>query len=318
MSVSTLSHNTILAATENGQVDRYTVDPATLALTDVAQVVTLLEGRSNAAVYPVLVSGSNQTVLVVTHLLIETHSDGHADLIPAHLGVTVFHPDTGTVSHLRHTTSTTSPTPRIGFGAVVVGEAVVVVGGCDSYYETVRHDGHGGVTRHPQVCNDMWCLDLNSLDSTSPWRSVSIDPRFADIILAPQLQATSSMEDSVVKFCDNTTLSVSLNGRVSFTRGVFDDPLYSRVMDWDVAVGVGPFICLFGSVIHDTPEEGEGTQCVYMYDIVSRDSTQYMPLPFPDKVRCACMLNPTTMLVVQGERTLVVELDPELFERFTD
>ncbi|GCA64516.1 hypothetical protein KIPB_014521, partial [Kipferlia bialata] len=31
-----------------------------------------------------------------------------------------------------------------------------------------------------------------------------------------------------------------------------------------------------------------------------------------------CMLNPTTMLVVQEERTLVVELDPELFYIYAD
>ncbi|GCA64824.1 hypothetical protein KIPB_015475 [Kipferlia bialata] len=90
-------------------------------------------------------------------------------------------------------------------------------------------------------------------------------------------------------------------------------------MSWQAAVNAGPFICLFGSHPEDTLEDGDVvTHCVYMYDRVSGDATLCEPLPFPDMVLSACMLNPTTMIVLQEERTLVVELDPELFNIYTD
>ncbi|GIQ90604.1 hypothetical protein KIPB_013457 [Kipferlia bialata] len=275
---------------------RYTVDPTSLALTDVVQLVPPLaeRGDTHSLVYPVLTSDYNQTVLVTTPVLVETHQ-------PSPLEVRLFYPDSGEMRLLQNQNHTQWPQGRFGHSVVVVGETLVVVGGFITTRDTIRRY---------HVLREMWCVDLYSLDSTVPWICVPIEATFADIFCS--VRTGCNIRDSVARFFGQHYLSVSLTGSTSITRGVYDDPLSSKVMAWNVAVSVGPFMCLFGS-----PEE-DGTVCVYMYDIVSGDFTQYMPLPFPDEVTSACMLNPTTMLVVHRERTLVVELDPELFERFTD
>ncbi|GCA63536.1 hypothetical protein KIPB_010509, partial [Kipferlia bialata] len=282
----------------------YTVDPTSLALTDVAQLKAPLAegGHTHSVVFHVLTSDYNQTALVTTPVLVETHPNGDVNYEPSPLEVRVFYPDSGEMRLLQNHAQW--PQGRFGHSVVKVGETVVVVGGFNTTRDTVRRI---------HVFTDMWRLDLHGLDSTEPWSCGPIESTFADIFCSVPLTAACKIRGSVSRFCGPQLLSVSLTGSTSITRGVFDDPLDSKVMNWDAAVSVGPFICLFGS-----PEEDEGTHCVYMYDIVSGDSTQFMPLSFPDKVMSACMLNPTTMLVVQRERTLVVELDPQLFERFTD
>ncbi|GCA62613.1 hypothetical protein KIPB_004636 [Kipferlia bialata] len=81
-------------------------------------------------------------------------------------------------------------------------------------------------------------------------------------------------------------------------------------------VDIGPYICLFR---RERPSAASPLVAkVYMYDRVSGEAALSVPLPFSDIVTSASMLNPTTMLVVQGQRVLVVALDPALFQRFSD
>ncbi|GCA65070.1 hypothetical protein KIPB_016156 [Kipferlia bialata] len=132
-----------------------------------------------------------------------------------------------------------------------------------------------------------------------------------------------SVGESFVSFRYPNSVSVSLAGKWARTQVVLRDtvsgPHPSRYTSFQVAVYAGPFICLFGSHTEDTLEDGDAvTHCVYMYDRVSGDATLCVSLPHPDEVVSACMLNPTTMLVLQEERTLVLELDPELFNIYTD
>ncbi|GCA63820.1 hypothetical protein KIPB_012064 [Kipferlia bialata] len=75
-------------------------------------------------------------------------------------------------------------------------------------------------------------------------------------------------------------------------------------------VDLGVYTCIFNN--------DPVSQSIYMIDPVSGDTRLAEPLPFPGMIKGMWLLNPTTMLVVQTERTLVVELDPQLFNRFAD
>ncbi|GIQ84536.1 hypothetical protein KIPB_006046, partial [Kipferlia bialata] len=297
--VATYYHNTILAASSLGQVDRFTVDPATLAVTDVVQLMAPLVGGVNRVVHPVLVSDTNTTVLVTTIVLVQRLPNGVRDYTPSPLEVRVFYPDSGVKRHLVYSEGAKWPQPRFLYSTAVVNETLVVLGG-------FNRGSAADVPGDRRVYQDMWCLDLQHLDSTDPWRVVALKSRLAQELCSPKLRASSNMGDSISRFYGPHSISVSLSGTVALTPGVMiDDPTIPRRLNWDFAVNVGPFTCLFGSVIGHTLEgEDEGTHCVYMYDRVSGDTTLYEPLPFPYQVISACMLNPTTMLVVQEERTL--------------
>ncbi|GCA63270.1 hypothetical protein KIPB_008937 [Kipferlia bialata] len=102
------------------------------------------------------------------------------------------------------------------------------------------------------------------------------------------------------------TATISLSGHIEWGDVLFMRNGKRRRGHVLCALDIGPYICLFR------------TDGVYMYDRVSEGVTLYEALPYPDQVLSASMLNPTTMLVVQRERMLVVELDPSLFQRFSD
>ncbi|GCA63436.1 hypothetical protein KIPB_009936 [Kipferlia bialata] len=80
---------------------------------------------------------------------------------------------------------------------------------------------------------------------------------------------------------------------------------------------MGPYTCFF-RIVRTHSDPGQYDNRVYLYDRVSGDATLCEPLPYPDMVLCACMLNPTTMIVVQEERQLLVKLAPEMFNVYTD
>ncbi|GIQ87218.1 hypothetical protein KIPB_009215, partial [Kipferlia bialata] len=185
LSVATLSHNTILAVSERGQVDRYTVDPTTLALTDVVQLVEPPADALDQPIVPTVVSGYNQTALVTSGMLVETHPNGVVDFMPSPLEVLLFYPDTGDVRRIERTDHAKWPEPRCGCSAVVVDETLAVVGG--STYKA--HSGADLATSMRPLL-DMWCLDVNKVDDTDTWRSVSLETMFADVFCSPKLRAS--------------------------------------------------------------------------------------------------------------------------------
>ncbi|GIQ80351.1 hypothetical protein KIPB_001132 [Kipferlia bialata] len=329
VSVASFCHNTILAADLEGRVERFTVDPTTLAITEHAQLLGL-SVDTDTMVIPVLVSDVNQTVLVSNLEMIGMHAREDGDYRPSPLGVYVFYPDTGLHRHLEFTQDSVGPLQRRRFSAVVVDETLVVLGGF--YYV-------GNPTNDPipqyRFPLDIWCLDMHNVDIGETWRRVSMKQQWPteDPSVFGCKKAICTVGNSLGTFFGSDPLDlshleslariVSLRGQTSLTDGVFTDkalvPGRSIHIGFEVAVNMGAYICLFGWETQDTAEADDvRTHCVYMFDQVSGDYTLHEPLTFPNEVLAACMLNPTTMLVLQEERTLVLELDPQLFERFTD
>ncbi|GCA64065.1 hypothetical protein KIPB_013056 [Kipferlia bialata] len=293
---------------------RYTVDPTSLALTDVAHVVPPQTVGPDTAVYPVLVSGPNQTVLVTSSILAAGAPTAVGDFIPSRLAVRLIHPDTEEARHVQYTADCKWPQPMLGYKAVIVDETLVIIGGFVYASDTAA------VPRHPVFFQDMWCLTLHNIDNTDRWTNVSMKEVPGKQVFG-YTTAVCNIADSAVAFLGPMSVSVALNGHEAITMGVLTDTRIQLTLsrNWNVAVNLGPFICLFGTITQETlGEDEDGTRCVCMYDIVSGDFTLYEPLPFPGKVVSACMLNPTTMLLVQKERTLVLELDPELFNIYAD
>ncbi|GCA62779.1 hypothetical protein KIPB_005774 [Kipferlia bialata] len=133
-------------------------------------------------------------------------------------------------------------------------------------------------------------------------------------VMGRRLFCTNS--DTLTYLYTSVAQSISLSGTVTSDPVVYTDSDSVVVTERTLqsTVEVGSCICIFGT----GSRAGYSENTVYMYDVVSSDAVPYEPLPVPEPVYSACMLNPTTMLVVHSTSMSVIELDPGLFERFTD
>ncbi|GCA62290.1 hypothetical protein KIPB_005631 [Kipferlia bialata] len=174
----------------------------------------------------------------------------------------------------------------------------------------------------------MWILDL----STQAWQRVALPHSLfkntrTDPAAHTRVVQVVSHGTRFFAFTSKYGVSVSVDGDVSpvvkvgnydliglprrliVSRGPhFGDSITEYVCHTPVDLGV--YICIFNNEF--------GSQSIYMVDTVSGDAVLAKPLPFPGRIEGMWLLNPTTMLVVQTERTLLVELDPQLFNRFAD
>ncbi|GCA63343.1 hypothetical protein KIPB_009382 [Kipferlia bialata] len=163
----------------------------------------------------------------------------------------------------------------------------------------------------------MWCLDIQGRDIGVSWHRQSIPGPavmgFRNTEVKPVLTST---EDLLLSYAP-MAFTLSLRGQVEAEGITYVGMLPETIRNPFTNVDVGPYTCLF-RLVRPPGEQVGWVDHLFMYDRVSGEATLAQPLPYPDEVTSACMLNPTTMLVIQRDRALVVELDPELFERFTD
>ncbi|GCA62711.1 hypothetical protein KIPB_005274 [Kipferlia bialata] len=124
--------------------------------------------------------------------------------------------------------------------------------------------------------------------------------------------------DSLLSVTADAALTLSPPGAVLTEEITYERTVYFHDRVLDCVLDIGPYLCLFETENSRDQAENTDEYTVYMYDKVSGEAVSYEPLPFSGMVLSACMLNPTTMLVLQVERTLVVELDPQLFNIYTD
>ncbi|GCA63205.1 hypothetical protein KIPB_008514 [Kipferlia bialata] len=164
----------------------------------------------------------------------------------------------------------------------------------------------------------MWILDM----STGKGQRCRFPNSIAQLLndeVAHFSGLVTSRGDSVVAFCTTSALRLCLYPGVKMIETkqvvVSNTLVDMREVRPTAEVDIGPYVCLFRM-----ESRGQGWESnVYMYDIVSGEAARCVSLPYPQSVVCACMLNPTTMLVLLEEgRMLAVTLDPSLFQRFSD
>ncbi|GIQ85793.1 hypothetical protein KIPB_007524 [Kipferlia bialata] len=316
VAAATLSHNTLLVAWESGQVDRLTVDPTNAEITETTTVLGPSPLKAGLlGVLSCLVSGYNQTVQVSYELIMERSPNGDHIYSATPLEVRVFYPDTGDIRQIGNRGEGDWPQARLGCSVGLVGGTLVVVSG---FKPCVVPDG---VTVPPSPIPDMWCLDIQCSDSGVRWDRHTIPRRasrtFCNAGLRPAEMCNAG--DCVMVSGARHTHSLSLAGerRVERVTYVGKAPQL-RIISRTIEVDMDPCICFFFRYVKTNSDPDQYDNLVHMYDRVSGDATLCEPLPYPEEVTCACMLNPTTMIVVQEERLLLVELDPELFNIYTD
>ncbi|GCA63591.1 hypothetical protein KIPB_010802 [Kipferlia bialata] len=166
----------------------------------------------------------------------------------------------------------------------------------------------------------MWILDT----TTGKVKRLTLPNSIATLLNDKSLHftgLTACGSDSVVAFSRTRALRLGLHPGAKCRREkviVSNIHLDMSVVRPTAEVDIGPYICLFRMELRRHTTQGWEYN-VYMYDRVSGEAAMCVSLPYPKSVVCACMLNPTTMLVLlEGGQMLVVELDPCLFQRFSD
>ncbi|GIQ92505.1 hypothetical protein KIPB_016315, partial [Kipferlia bialata] len=179
----------------------------------------------------------------------------------------------------------------------MVQDSVVVVSGSGQ----VRSPRNGS-DRYSHNNAYMWVLDLHA----EKWRRVDIPisllPILQDSTLCPQ-------EEDVLFY------QPCCRGRISLSGVVTCDSATSAVMNEDTrgyscdVVDIGPYLCGF---TWQTETSGVDIAGVHIIDHISGDVTQCEPLPITGLVESACMLSPTTLLIVQldtNDRLVVLDID---------
>ncbi|GCA63633.1 hypothetical protein KIPB_011025 [Kipferlia bialata] len=295
---------------------RLTVDPTSAEITAATMVVgpSQLE-LGYKSVRSCLVGGYNHTIQVsitsgmTEHALRSTTKP---------LEVRVFYPDTGHSRQIVNIGGGNWPEPRYCGSVGVVGGTLVVVSGFSYSDETDRSRPDG------TPIHDMWCLDIQSRDPNETWRrqSIPFDAMwgFRNLTPAAAPVMVSSVGDSLMSLYSKQAYHLSFTGQIRQEAITYVGKVPPHISTTTIQVDIGLYICMFKTERYTRPtdEANQWRHLVFMYDRVSGDAILCESLPFPEEVTCACMPNPTTMIVVQEERLLLVELDPELFNTYTD
>ncbi|GIQ80738.1 hypothetical protein KIPB_001577 [Kipferlia bialata] len=296
--VVSIGHNTLLAS-DGTHIKRLEFElgghKARCQVTDVGSIlctggnVRLVGGEGKVFALGVRLDMKRSFNLRAGHLFIHTCNTDSDTLSP----------DTNSG---KHDDTTVSPIPMIWFHSTIVDGHLVLFGGHREISRAGQKLGHS---------SDMWVLDTEAEAEGEGWSRVSL-PASHSQGLSRCLYTYDT--GSFLGFSWTDALRISLDGSV--TR----EPVsYPNGDKWSVGktvamCEVGGGLCIFRAETIQ-PEGTRGTR-VYMYDIVTNEVTLCEDLPSDGVVVSVCMLNPTTMLVVQPGALSIVKLDPLLADRW--
>ncbi|GIQ86627.1 hypothetical protein KIPB_008513 [Kipferlia bialata] len=309
--VQAIGDHCFLAATNLGGLERFTVDPDTLKVTSQE---TVLEDRTGVQYcHCTLMRQYNATLMVCVGITVEVLENGDVVHTPQPMDAYKYNNATGAIRR-RRAVFGDGPPPLMCYQTGFIGGTLVMLRG---YESAVSHPNGGFDFLAPNT--SIWMLDMN----TWKGRRCGVPGNLAKFLNDKASRTTgmiTSQGGSLVAFCKSNALHICVDHTgVSFQgeQVIVSNSLADLRVRPTAEVDIGPYVCLFRRETRRHTTEGWESN-VYMYDRVSGEAAKCVSLPYPDRVDCACMLNPTTMLVVLRERTLVVELDPCLFQRFSD
>ncbi|GCA64451.1 hypothetical protein KIPB_014300 [Kipferlia bialata] len=191
----------------------------------------------------------------------------------------------------------------------MVQDSVVVVAGSSQY------EDHGeGLPVYSQDNAYMWVLDIE----TEKWRRVEL-PRSVVPIL--QESALFSQKEDFLFYSPTCCGRLSLSGVATYDTSTCTTLREDTGWHTKSVVDIGPYICVFRS---QRGADDEYLVGVYIIDPISGDATPCDPLPIPGLVKSACMLNPTTVLVLLldmntiRDKLVMLDIDIHVFDRYTD